>query len=309
MFNIQERVWDREILDFLGLDERNLPEAVPVEYQLPDLNSSVIQSLSGITKWIVGGADGPLAHLGTAGWNQNVASLTIGTSGAVRMKIDNPKIPQNSSLWCYVLNNNSYISGLATNNGGNVVDWYVNAFYPVGTCWQKLEERLASTNPDQDIFFIPFMFNERDLRRRNCNSAKFIGLKHWHTRDDLFRAVLEGVVFNAISLLDQLVLHNSRIEAVAVSGSLASSDFANKLFSATSSRPVIRGSADNASLLGLARIAIGEELFLFKDKTGKAGGSKGSNERKFSSRMNKCYTEKYCNWMRLISNSNEFNNH
>lgn len=305
LFNIQTRVWDRVILDLLGLDEDKLPEAVPVEYQIPNMNLSKIQSLSGNTIWIMGGADGPLAHVGTAGWNENVASLTIGTSGAVRMMVDTPHVSQNSPLWCYVLNKKSYISGLATNNGGNVVDWYVNAFYPAGTDWRELEGLLVSTKPDPDLLFNPHMFRERDFRSHNSNSAQFTGLKNWHTRDDLLRAVVEGVVFNVVALFDLLRFNCSEIEAVVVSGGLANSDYVRRIISSAIALPVINSFVENASLSGLTKIVFGEMQGGCNNVN---CGNEHLNVKKYGQYdgdTDEGISEKYCNWKNnfIIMNS------
>jgi len=300
MFNIHARVWDREILHYLGLEEEKLPDSVPVESQLLDINTSLVEGFPSKIKWIIGGADGPLAHLGTAGWNKNVASLTIGTSGAVRIKTDAPRIPSNSSLWCYVLNRDSYITGLATNNGGNVVDWYVNAFYPPGTSWDELEVCLAATVLDPELFFVPFIFNERELGRTNCNSAKFIGLKQGHTRDDMFRAVVEGVVFNVIHLFDCLRYNYPAVEAVAVSGSLTNSTYVRSIITGAIVLPVIKSGAANAAISGLARIILGENQNVCCKVSGDIKKlNTNRNDQSYGVR-NDYFTEKYCNWKKQL---------
>ena len=143
MFNIFNCDWEEEILNYLELDRSRLPGLVPVEYKFSGLSSSMINKLGlpGDVAWIAGSADGPLAYLGSAAYKAGVASLTIGTSGAVRMLSNKPQLSQNSSLWCYILDNKSYVFGIATNNGGNVVDWYVRTFLPKGISWEDIEKK------------------------------------------------------------------------------------------------------------------------------------------------------------------------
>jgi gluconokinase len=265
MFNIQAREWDREVLDILGIDNSKLPKVVPVEYQVPVSRSFITQNLSGITKWIVGGADGPLAHLGTASRSQNVASLTIGTSGAVRVKVGMPQIPKNNSLWCYVLNNNSFVTGLATNNGGNVVDWFVKLLYPEVVDWKYLEEAIVFSVPDPELFFIPFINKERANYRNILKNGQFLGLKQIHTRDDLLKAVIEGVVFNVVSLFYEMKANYSDIKAVALSGTLTRLGFVTKLVNKIVNLPIINLGTDNASLLGLAKLTFLSDVDDFDD--------------------------------------------
>jgi gluconokinase len=305
MFNIQARVWDQEILDYLELDGVKFPEAVPVEHQLPEVNSSLSLDASGKIKWIIGGADGPLAHLGTAGWNKNVASLTLGTSGAVRMRFDNPLGPLNSSLWCYVLNNNSYISGLATNNGGNVVDWFVKLLFPAGVGWDDLENVLLSSPPDPELLFIPSLFKDRDLSKNDSRSGQFIGIKHHHTREDMLKAVVEGVVFNTVYLFDRLRFNCADIKAVALSGRLTQSKFVCQLINSLIDLSVIIFNQDNASLVGLTRVVFESKQIDFEgilERTVKCDIDSAMKPVPFDMSTTKNYKKKYTQWTKIYLN-------
>ena len=298
MFNIHKRSWDTNILNYLQMNEMRLPEAVPIEYQLPvsSYDSTGIHGLSEQTKWLVGGADGPMAHLGTAGFNLKVASLTIGTSAAVRLVTKSPLSSESSPLWCYVLNSDSYILGMASNNGGNVLDWFLKTFFQEGMEWHLIEKRLASAAFDPELLFIPTLFRERNNLNSASSSAHFYGLKQWHGRDELLRAVVEGIVFNAIFMLDKLRSNYNSIEAIAVSGSLANSIFVKKILLATIFLPIIEGSVGNATLRGLAYIVNGTTPLnsIERNMTMRRNTERDIDEH-FGD-TNNTYSKKYFNW-------------
>lgn len=295
MFNIFTCDWEEEILNYLELDRSRLPDLVPVEYQFSGLSDSMINKLGlpGDVAWIAGSADGPLAHLGSAAYNVGVASLTIGTSGAVRMLSNKPQLSQNSSLWCYILDSKSYVFGIATNNGGNVVDWYVRTFLPKGISWEEIGENIELTIFDPELFFIPFLFDERYLDGKFNVSAAFNGIKYKHSAYDLLRAIVEGVVFNMLSLMEKLKSFQT-VKRVVTSGSITRLPFVYKLLSTLIEVPVDRGSTLNASLIGALRIVMGEESNV-KNKA----RLEGNVTKKSVAFKNSSYAEKYFKWKQL----------
>jgi L-xylulokinase len=52
-----------------------------------------------------------------------------------------------------------------------------------------------------DILFLPFLFGSPE---GSAPSAAFLGVRGWHTRADMLRAVFEGVIFNHLMQLDAL---------------------------------------------------------------------------------------------------------
>ena len=67
----------------------------------------------------VGAADGPLGNLGTGAIQPGVAGLSLGTSGAVRMAVNEPRFDPAGRLFCYALTDDLWVSGGAVSNGGN----------------------------------------------------------------------------------------------------------------------------------------------------------------------------------------------
>lgn len=311
LFNIYTRDWDEEILDYLELNRIRFPDLVPVEHQIRGVSIATTKKL-GLSEnitWIIGASDGPLAHLGSAGYCPNIASLTIGTSGAVRVlsMSKKPLTSLDSPLWCYVLDSKSYVSGIATNNGGNVVDWYVRTFLPKEITWQEIEKNLESTTFEPNLFFIPFLFEERFMIIGNIGSnlsATLIGIKHRHSTYDYLRAIIEGIVFNMISLLNQLQSFK-KVSEVAISGSLIKSHFVFGILSSVMNDIVVKKVGVNASLLGAFRIGMGKDFHNLerncRNYTGTGKETSLKNDKRFAYFPNYAYPEKYFKWKQLCT--------
>lgn len=247
--DIKRRAWSADIIDYLGLEPGMFPEIVPAGHACDSLLPKY-RGFKGVT-FVAGAADGPLAHLGSAGRDPRAASLTIGTSGAARMLVTRPEPCTDPARWCYVLDEKSYVSGYSTNNGGNVVDWYVKNFIGARTSWRALDRALESTRLDKGLFFSPFLFGERVFAAKSAPRAAFSGLEAKHGRDDLLRAVIEGVVFNAVSMLERLNPDLSKAR-VYTSGSLVKSGFVRTVLASLLKEARFNGRGVHEGLLSIA---------------------------------------------------------
>ena len=70
---------------------------------------------------VVGAGDGPLANLGLGATGPGVAACSIGTSGALRLMAEQPRVTERT--FCYALTPGRWVVGGAINNGGFVLEW------------------------------------------------------------------------------------------------------------------------------------------------------------------------------------------
>ncbi|MBT4286868.1 MAG: hypothetical protein HOD92_05975 [Deltaproteobacteria bacterium] len=296
LFNIHNFDWDDDILDFIELDRKRLPTPVPVEHKIAPLSLTKKKEfgINDKSTWIIGSSDGPLAHLGTVGHIPEVASLTIGTSGSVRIISRKPELSKKSLEWCYVLDSASYVLGIATNNGGNVMDWFEEIFN-FRIDWQKIDKIIGTTRFKPDLFFSPFVFQERYLNFQPDNAGSFIGLQAGLNFNDLLRAVMEGIIFNIVFLFNKLKQRH-KINQVVTSGRLTTSSFVCRILSLLISEPVTSMSKSNASLIGAARIIFGTNFDVI-DKNQIKYRSNNSNL------SNNLYYDKFLKWTQKYQNN------
>lgn len=231
LFNLQKSMWDDDVLGYLGLDASRLPDPVPVEYQLagsdmqPDLPIGLPQQAA----WVIGGGDGPMAHLATVGYRSDAVSITLGTSSAVRMLSKADDAGRRPDVWTYMLEKQHYISGIASNNGGNVLDWYLHNVLKTTVDWDAIDLQLDSCGFDKELYFFPYLFEERIFPGTRDLSSGLLGIRADHTSLDIIRAILEGIVFHAVHMCKRLV-GSRTVNVIALSGSLSRLGFVREAF-------------------------------------------------------------------------------
>jgi gluconokinase len=117
MFNIHSLKWDQTALDILDISEKLLPELADVDAELEVTNQDLIErfAFAGDVKLILGASDGCLANLGSGTLARGETTLTIGTSGAVRMTVNKPLLDAQGRTFCYYLARDKWIIGGAVN--------------------------------------------------------------------------------------------------------------------------------------------------------------------------------------------------
>ena len=75
------------------------------------------------TPFIIGASDGVLSNIGVNAIKKGDVAITIGTSGAIRTVISEPKTDPKGRTFCYALTENHWVIGGPVNNGGVVLRW------------------------------------------------------------------------------------------------------------------------------------------------------------------------------------------
>lgn len=202
LFNSQEMTWDQEILTLLELKVNQLPFLLHPKEKL-NINQSILLELglNQATVLRIGASDGCLAAIGSYLAIESTLSLTLGTSGAVRLLSDYRLLSSNGKTFCYYLDDDKWVVGGPSNNGGKVLEWLSQLFYdnPV-----SLFETLSTSIQTEDLLFLPYLQGERAPLWDSNQTGTFYGLNITHQRKDLTQAVIEGVLFNLYYIYQQL---------------------------------------------------------------------------------------------------------
>lgn len=228
LFNIFNLDWDEQALSVTGITKEQLPEPVDpytIETGM-DPQYAAEMGLDVDTPFIYGAGDGPLSNLGVNAIQSGVAAVTIGTSGAIRVVTDAPKIDPKGRTFTYALDKDHWVVGGPVNNGGDVFRWARDNMFDsekstaelLGIDSYDLLTEIASKIPAgaDGLLFHPYLGGERAPIWDANARGSFFGLTHNHTRAHMVRAVLEGIIFNIymVSLaLEEVVGDLSAIQA------------------------------------------------------------------------------------------------
>jgi gluconokinase len=196
--------WDEELLYGIGVSSDQLPEVRGAAEWAPLTVAAAIElGLPVGLPVAVGGMDGPLTQLGSAGTREGVASCTIGTSIAFREGSAQRAIDPQARTWCYPVSRDFWVIGGAGSNGGNLLTWLRDRV-GLAESISELVDRAFAAAPDSSLTFVPYLHGERAPLWRSDLRAAFIGLSAHHTSDDLSRAVLEGIAASVLELAESV---------------------------------------------------------------------------------------------------------
>ena len=219
LFNSEQLNWDDAILTELGLTRSQLSEPVDVTYTLPVAGEFLLK-INGIdreTKLVIGGSDGCLANLASVEAGDQIANLTVGTSGAIRLTTNERVIDPCGRLFCYYMRPGEWVLGGAVNNGGNVLAWLDRLLFEErGRIFEVLET--IGFEGVGDLLFIPHIHGERAPFWDSHLTGEWLGLTAFHKKQDLVEAAVEGILFNLYDVFNLLSESAGPIKALTVSG-------------------------------------------------------------------------------------------
>jgi gluconokinase len=214
--------WYPESLALAGIGRDQLSRLVPCTYVRTDLVREYRDRL-GLPEglpFIIGGSDGCLANLGSGALLPGETALTIGTSGAVRMTAAKPAYDPEERIFNYLLTDQLYISGGATNNGGGVVQWYVEQFLGRGT--KDIAEWVGEADgvpPGcEGLVFLPYLRGERAPVWDADAKGVWFGIRSIHGQRHFMRSVLEGISYSLYQIGTSLEETIGPIQHIYASG-------------------------------------------------------------------------------------------
>jgi gluconokinase len=246
LLNIHTIAWEKDALQYAGINAAHLPELTPVFTTAGKLKKAYQQSLGlpADTKILVGSSDGCLATLGDGVKGEGDATITIEDSGAVRIMGQSVLKDEQMRFFNYLLTDGCYISGGPTNNGGNIFEWFTRQFgdftnpFDIGQSMQQLIEEAAQVPAGSEgLLFLPYLLGERaPIWNANARGTYF-GLNIKHERKHFVRATIEGILYEIYSIGKSLGEQRT-IQSLSVNGSFGTLPFCTQLLADMFNKPV-----------------------------------------------------------------------
>jgi gluconokinase len=158
---------------------------------------------------------------------------TIGSSGAIRVFTHQPVLDSDQRTWCYRLDGRTCLAGGAINNGGLVLRWLIDNFFQKEAAkarrentsvYQIISETVCDVPAGSNgLLFLPFLTGARSPDWNSKARGLIIGLAMSHSRKDLVKAAMEGVVLRLYANLIVLQELVGTAEAIVVNGGFTQS--------------------------------------------------------------------------------------
>lgn len=217
LMDVPGRCWSEEILEKLEIDANLLP-SMHESYEVTGHITEEAAKLTGLasgTPVVGGGGDNAMAAIGTGVVEKGKAFTTIGTSGVIFAHADEVTIDPSGRVhtFCSAVPGAWAVMSCTLSAGGSL-QWYRNNFCTAEmeaakgmqvdpyTLMDKQAERVpVGANR---LLFLPYLMGERSPLLDSDARGVFFGLSGIHTKWDMLRSVMEGVVFSLRDCLDVL---------------------------------------------------------------------------------------------------------
>jgi gluconokinase len=227
MMDAHTRTWDAQALSAAGVPPERLSELAPCStcrtIQRPQVAAAL--GLDSRTSIVLASSDGALANLGTGAVSKDLAALTLGTSGAVRIVNDVPSLDAQGRTFCYAFDDSRWIVGGPTSSAGAVLEWLFALLLDDVPAQERFGRAVALAEQVRPgaggLTFLPFLSGERAPYWRGDLRGGLAGLDLVHDARDILRAAFEGVVFALYSVYRVMRELGARPSAVALSGGLS----------------------------------------------------------------------------------------
>jgi gluconokinase len=255
--------YEPEALEVAGVRRSQLPEVAPTKHTM-SLSAEGAAALGGDLPLVLGAGDGPLANLGVGAVRPGVAACSIGTSGALRLMVEQPVTDPHGRVFCYALTEDRWVVGGAINNGGVVLQWAGDALAPeLGAHDEEALMAIAGQAPPgaDGLVMLPYLLSERAPHWSTLPRGAYVGLTRAHRREHLVRAALEGVCQQLALVLASLVEAGNAVREIRATGGFARSALWRQMLCDALGQPVgfpegHQGSGFGAALLGMEALGI-----------------------------------------------------
>ncbi len=256
LFDHRQLKWSSEVLETIGMEEKKLSRLVSTFTKFSGLSPdhAMKMNVARETAFIIGGSDGCLAQLGCGAMHPGHLSVTIGTSGAVRMATASYQQDDLARIFNYRLDEKTYIVGGATNNGAVLLSWFAENIEHATPDSLAFIEEAFSVRSSEGLIFLPYLLGERAPIYDSNARGVFFGISIQHSRAHFKRAVLEGICWGLKSIMIALEEVVQPVERIVASGGFVHSDPWVQLLSDILGKPITVDSQNDASALGAALV-------------------------------------------------------
>lgn len=259
LFDVHRLNWSEKALSVAGITSDRLSQCVTAYDSTLRLKSDIAAQLGLTTDIPVvpGASDGCAAHLGSNAMGKGKLSLTIGTSGAVRMASKSYTPDPLQRVFNYRLDAHTFISGGATNNGTVLLNWFCKNFYSGKSVdiVAFAKEAMTIEAGAGGLVFLPYVFGERAPYYNPDLRGVYFGLAQHHTQAHLMRGLLEGICLEIRSIVESIEESIEQVSDILASGGFVRSPLWLQLMANVLQKTITLHDVNDASSLGAAMMA------------------------------------------------------
>lgn len=254
LLNRESLSWDGNWLTALNIPEMLMPQLADYTTLQKGLSDEYAQrwpQLANVPFYLAVG-DGAAAQVGSGAVAKGTATLTIGTTAAMR-KVSSAKLPPvPDGCWSYRIDKDHHLIGGALSEGGSIFAW---ARDTLKLDLATLEDELAQCEPAaHGLTVLPLLAGERSPGWRGDAVGTIHGLRLSTTPLEMVHALLESVALRLAMVANQLSIGDD-VKIMASGGALANSAAWAQIIADALQRPLHLINEPEITALGTAHLA------------------------------------------------------
>ena len=254
--------WSETLLSAVELRDEQMPELCrPGEIMgAVTAEAAAETGLAKGTPVVAGGGDGQCAGTGVNVLEEGRAYINLGTA-AVSGSFGEAYAYDRAFRTLGAIADTGFIYESCVRTGTFLVDWAARELFNVDPrenpgFFETLEaEAKASGIGAKGVMLVPYWSGVMTPYWDASARGVIAGLSAWHTRGDVYRAILEGLVLEQAMVTDQIAEAGGPIDHYVAIGGGAASNLWCQILADASARPVHRLETVEASALGAAMAA------------------------------------------------------
>lgn len=276
-WNILTKKWWNEMIEFLGINEEQLPEIREPGENIGNLLPSAAADLglSTTTVACTGGLDQACGTIGVGNIKPGIFTENIGAALAICATLNELVFDKKTRVPIhYHAIPDTYMAHTFT-TGGMVLRWFRDTFYITNIPQQKtkltasyelIDSEVKKIRPGSEgLVALPHLQGAMAPDTNPKATGVFFGFTLRHTKPHFARSLMEAVACTIRRNIDALEDLNIRVTEIRALGGGARSDVWNQIVADLTKRPVMTTSHDeDAACLGAAILA-GKATGLYKN--------------------------------------------
>lgn len=224
LLDVKNRKWSKYMMDLLDINENQLPRLFESYEVIGNVSKKAAEEtgLSTDVKVVIGGGDQAVGAVGTGTVENNMCSVSLGTSGVVYVASDKFKVKYGKDIlhsFCDATGKYHMMGVTLSAAGSN--KWWLEEI--LQTKDNQSEQKNITELGKNKVFFLPYLNGERSPHNDPNAKGAFIGLNMTTSREDMTQAVLEGVAFSLRDSLETVRALGIDVKKVRLTGGGAKS--------------------------------------------------------------------------------------
>jgi gluconokinase len=159
------------------------------------------------------------------------------------------------------LDEHTFLTGGAINNGGIVIKWFLDVFMDTDLSHEEkmkniLDQAAGVPAGAEGLIFLPYIYGERAPVWDASAKGVFIGVSSIHKKEHFMRAVLEGISFSFLQIIESLEETGEPVHTIFANGGFIQSSLWVKILADVLNKKIVVSHAADASAMGAIFIAM-----------------------------------------------------